>query len=61
MSKLEKVLHGLEIFRRYEQLDISSYNDCIFAGGEVSDDDKKLLLNLGWIWHDEFECWMIFV
>jgi hypothetical protein len=58
-SELEKVLRGLEIFHRYEEKDIAWKDDELFAGGEVSDEDKETLQALGWHWDDEYDCWYI--
>jgi len=64
LSKLEQVLYGLEIFKKYNELEVSVDEYTIYGGysgsdTEMSDDDIEKLKNLGWFYDDPFECWAI--
>ena len=61
MSKIEKILYGLNIFKQHNQHDISAEHDEIYAGGKVPEAETKTLEEMGWMWNDEYECWSIFV
>ena len=67
MTKLEKIVEGLLIFKKYfdqtptrRRGDINFEHDECFAGplpSIVSEEDKKRLEELGWGPDEENDCW----
>lgn len=59
------MIEALQIFARYDggtsaMLNMSVYTDAIFAGPEiefVGPDDRDRLVELGWFYDDDLECW----
>jgi hypothetical protein len=67
MATTEKVLAGLAIIARYDQVaDVSAEHDIIYAGSakshkdKLTEDEKKLMEIIGWHWDSEFDCWARF-
>ena len=68
MASLNQVIKGLEILSKYDSKNGDSHNICaehdiIYAGPgvEVSEEDKKILDDLGWHWDSSADSWARFV
>lgn len=51
MDKVDAIIEGLEIFKKYGEVSIASEHDVFYAGptdSEVDDDDRKRLEEMGW-------------
>lgn len=66
MATLNDVLDGMKLLSRYENGDssVNAGHDRLYVGGphpsELPDGEVEELSKLGWIWDDEFDCWLQF-
>ncbi len=61
--KISKIADGLNIFIKYEpEGEMNHEHDIIYACGirNLSPEDEKTLVGLGWFWDEEYDCWAIF-
>lgn len=61
MEKVDQIIEGLNIFKKYGEVSIQAEHDELFAGPvsqEVSTDDRKRLEEIGW--RDGDTGWSIF-
>jgi hypothetical protein len=62
MSKLQKVIEGLQILAKYGD-GIAGVHDLLLAGGgvDVSAEDAARLKDLGWFADEQFDSWAVFI
>lgn len=65
MADAKKIIAGLDIMQKHGlEVEVDAQHDVLYAGpgidGELTDEDKKKLEELGWHWDEEFDCWSIF-
>ena len=62
--KTDQVIWGLRLMRSYGDTSMSVGHDVLFAGlenGEVHEDDKEVLSELGWHRDRDYDCWGIYL
>lgn len=64
MATAKAVVEGLTILMKHGAVNVDAQHDELFAGpgidGELSEDEKKRLEELGWHFDEEFDCWAKF-
>jgi hypothetical protein len=66
MNRIEQIIKGLELINKVNpKSDIYADHDVIYAGNPSDLDMNELQCQLmkkwGWLWNDEYDCWMKFV
>ena len=61
MTRIEELIAGLQIVAKYPHPSVDAQHDIIYAlASDVSEEDKKFMLDNGWHWEDEYECFGFF-
>lgn len=65
MEKVDKIIDGLKIFKKYGEVSVAAEHDEFFAGPsdlgtKISPEHKKELKKLGWMYQEKHDTWQIF-
>ena len=64
MAKARAIVEGLNIMLKHGEVECDAQHDIFCAGpginGELTDEEKKKLEELGWHWDEEADSWAIF-
>lgn len=64
MATVDGIIEGLQIFKKYGNVDTAAEHDIFYAGPpygiEVSKEDKNKLDELGWFIDSETDSWATF-
>ena len=66
MATVKEVFKGLEVLVKYEPdaYSVNCEHDILWCGStnpdSMTDDEKKIMDDSGWIWDDNIEGWFIF-
>jgi hypothetical protein len=62
LPRAEAIAEGLAIFIRHGGAETAAEHDVFYAGcdGDLSDDEVRELLRLGWGYHDDCDSWAAF-
>lgn len=62
--RLGRLTWGLKVMRLYGKVPIGAHHDEFLAGpenGKTSEEGRRVLEELGWIWSDNEECYKLFL
>lgn len=64
MADAKQVIDGLTVLMKHGAVEVDAQHDELFAGpgldGELTDEEKAKMKELGWHFDEEFDCWSIF-
>lgn len=64
MADAKKIVEGLQILMKHGEVAVDAQHDILCAGpgidGELTDEEKAKLVELGWHWDEECDSWAHF-